>query len=162
MSCNIAQMNLTKWQSWWSIHPMIRTFISISSPLFIPWNMTARNPKRYPSGGSNTGGSVQIERICGFTQPFGLINVAEFKISPFGPTRCNETSDTRLWFHPVIYSHWMQGMKKKKLSKYLITKFTWKMCLMQKCLIYHHRVWFVHVTLVLRQVEQIHPIRDFL
>lgn len=95
-------MSLTKWQSWWSIHPMIRTFMIISSPLFIPWNITARNPKRYPNGGSNTGGSVQIDRICGFMQPFGLMSVAEFRISPFGPTRCNVTSETRLWFQPIV------------------------------------------------------------
>lgn len=37
---------LTKWQSWWSTHPTIRTFIIISSPLFIPWNMTALKPNR--------------------------------------------------------------------------------------------------------------------
>lgn len=92
----------TKWQSWWSIQPIIRTVIIISSPLFMPWNITARKAKRWPKGGSNTGGNEHIDCICGFMHPFDLINVAEFRISPFWPTRCNVTSDTRLWFQPMM------------------------------------------------------------
>lgn len=102
----------TKWQSWWSIQPIIRTVIIISSPLFMPWNITARKAKRWPKGGSNTGGNEHIDCICGFMHPFDLMSVAEFKISPFWPTRCNVTSDTRLWFQPMMkFAHFLDQLQ---------------------------------------------------
>lgn len=99
-ACDERQIPTTL-QSCGFTHPTMRTFTCISSPLFMPWNMTARKPNRYPSGGSNTGGIEHIDCIIGLIHPSDLTSIAEFKTSPFPPTRCNVTSDKRLWFQPA-------------------------------------------------------------